>query len=68
MLGVWKRGEMPCMRRVQGRQAWLQCEGVGRARPTVQPSWTALWVQSSQDGTQMLISSNLELSVGGTGS
>jgi hypothetical protein len=46
--GGEERCQMPWrLRTVQDREVW-PCEGAGRA----QPSWAALWVQSSQAGTQ----------------
>lgn len=59
---VWRGGEEetrdPCLRRAQDGEAWLSCEGAGRARP----SWAALRVPSSQDS---LVSNTSGILAGG---
>jgi hypothetical protein len=35
---VWRRGDPPCLRRVQDREAWPPCEGAGRAWPRGHPT------------------------------
>ena len=45
---VWKRGEVPCLRRVQDRETEPSCKGAEKAQPRARGLLS--WVKSSQDG------------------